>query len=168
MAEAISENFGGRKSMKKKIVAVIVFTCLMVVSLTTFALSHVQVAESAKIQNEKTADPDSQLPNSQGATQHARTFESANPQTFKSDNQQASSPEAAENSGKVDDSCKDQPALSKNGDSLETDQSQTDGTNTSPPDGRIYSDAGPPYPYIPTCTPKGPLGIPAVPFVPKD
>jgi hypothetical protein len=157
--------------MKKKMVAVIFSACLMVISLTTFALSHMQVAESAKIQNEKTADLNTQLPNSQGAPQDAHTFESANPQTFKSGNQQNSSPEAAENSGKVDDSCKDEPALNKNesaGDSPETDKSQADGTNTPPPDGRIYLDQGPPYPYIPTCTSKDPLRNPLIPLGPED
>jgi hypothetical protein len=155
--------------MKKKIVAVIVFGCLVVISLTSLALSHMQVAKSMKIQNEKNADLNTQLPDSQVATQDAHTFESASPQTFKSDNQQASNPEAAENSGKVDGSCKDEPTLNKNesaGNSV-TDQSQDDGTSTPSPDGRIFLDGEPPYPYIPTYTPKG-LRTPPIPLGPED
>jgi len=36
------------------------------------------------------------------------------------------------------------------------------------PDGRIFLDGGPPYGYIPTCTPKGPAGIPTIPIEPAD
>jgi hypothetical protein len=36
------------------------------------------------------------------------------------------------------------------------------------PDGRIFLDGGPPYGYIPTCTPKGPAGIPTIPIDPTD
>lgn len=155
--------------MKKRIAAVIVFGCLMIISLTSLALSHMQVTKSMKIQNEKNADLDTQLPDSQVATQDAHTFESASPQTSKSDNQQASNPEAAENSDKVDSSCKDETTLSKNessGNSV-TDQSQDDGTSTPSPDGRIFLDGEPPYPYIPTYTPKG-LRTPPIPLGPED
>jgi hypothetical protein len=36
------------------------------------------------------------------------------------------------------------------------------------PDGRIFLEGGPPYGYIPTCTPKGPAGIPTIPIEPAD
>jgi hypothetical protein len=36
------------------------------------------------------------------------------------------------------------------------------------PDGRIFLDGGPPYGYIPTCTPKGPAGIPTIPIEPVE
>jgi hypothetical protein len=34
------------------------------------------------------------------------------------------------------------------------------------PDGRIFLEGGPPYGYVPTCTPKGPAGIPTIPIEP--
>ena len=37
-----------------------------------------------------------------------------------------------------------------------------------PPNGRIYLEGEPPYPYIPTQTPKGPFGIPTIPIGPED
>lgn len=36
------------------------------------------------------------------------------------------------------------------------------------PDGRIFLEGGPPYGYIPTCTPKGPSGIPMIPLEPGE
>jgi hypothetical protein len=36
------------------------------------------------------------------------------------------------------------------------------------PDGRIFLEGGPPYGYIPTCTPKGPAGFPTIPIDPTD
>lgn len=36
------------------------------------------------------------------------------------------------------------------------------------PDGRIYSVPEEPYPYIPTCTPKGPVGVPITPLEPMN
>ena len=36
------------------------------------------------------------------------------------------------------------------------------------PDGRIFLEGGPPYGYIPTCTPKGPAGIPTIPIDPVE
>lgn len=36
------------------------------------------------------------------------------------------------------------------------------------PDGRIFLEGGPPYGYIPTCTPKGPAGIPTIPIEPGE
>jgi hypothetical protein len=35
------------------------------------------------------------------------------------------------------------------------------------PDGRVFFGGEPPYPYIPTQTPKGPIGMPNPPLGPK-
>lgn len=50
----------------------------------------------------------------------------------------------------------------------DTSQDENGATEGLFPDGRIFLDGGPPYGYIPTCTPKGPAGIPTIPIEPGE
>lgn len=90
--------------MKKTIMMMITIACLMVISLSTFALSYMRAAESVRIKDEKNA-----------ADTNAQSADSTNPQTFNSDIQQASKSDVTGNTDKVDDSCKiqDEQTLSK-------------------------------------------------------
>jgi hypothetical protein len=50
----------------------------------------------------------------------------------------------------------------------DTSQDGSGATEGLFPDGRIFLEGGPPYGYIPTCTPKGPAGIPTIPIEPVE
>jgi len=135
--------------MKKTTVSIITIACLMVMSLSTFALSRMQVAELVRIQNEKDA-----------ADTHAQSPASV------------STSDVMENSDEVGDSCKiqDEQTLNSNDFTVritETDQNQISELPVPLPDGRIFlranASAEDPIPYIPTENPKTPSGIPIVP-----
>lgn len=147
--------------MKKAIMAMIAIECLIVVSLSTFALSCMQVAESVRIKNEKKA-----------VNTNTQSADSANLQTFNSDIQQASKSDVTRNTDKVDDSCKiqDKQTLSKHEFIVwptETDQSPISALPLPLPDGRIFlrlcAGAEDPIPYIPTESPKTASRTPIVP-----
>lgn len=145
--------------MKKKVMAMIVFLCLMAVPFSTFALLRLQVDGSVKIRNEKNV-----------VNTKTKSADSTNLQTFNSDIQQASRSNATENSSKVDDSRKtqDDETLNKNEstarpDPTETNQGQISKLPVPLPDGRIFLGAEDPIPYIPTENPKTASRIPIAP-----
>ena len=143
--------------MKKRVIAIIAIACLMIISLSTFTLSRVQVAESAKIQNAKNA--------AETITQSA---DSANQQAFNSNNQQASRSDAIENNGNVDSSCRIQDEQTPSKNEFATSPTETNQGHISElplplPDGRIFLGAEDPIPYIPTENPKAGIRIPILP-----
>ena len=117
--------------MKKTKMTMIAIVCLMVISLSTFAFSSMQVAELVKIQNEKNA-----------VDTNTQSADSATPYTFNSDIQQVSRSDVTENSDKVDDSCKiqDEQTLNKNEFTVRPSETNPSQISTPPvpfPDGRI-------------------------------
>ncbi len=146
--------------MKKKIIAIVTIVCLMVISLSIFAVPRVQIVESAKIQNEKaTKDVNMQSAGSTGS------------QTFNSDNLQSSHSDAIKGSDKVDDSygIQNEQTHDENGSTVfptETNQGQSPELPLPLPDGRIF--LGSPWtedaiPYIPTENPKTGTRTPILP-----
>jgi hypothetical protein len=64
-----------------------------------------------------------------------------------------------------------QPTVALDPPSTNADGTSQDGNGATEglfPDGRIFLEGGPPYGYIPTCTPKGPAGIPTIPIEPGE
>ncbi len=144
--------------MKKTIVAMIAIGCLVVISLSTFALSHIQAPESMKAWNEKNATD--------------TTNWSAAEQITGFSNQQASKSYVTENGDSVDGSCRTQgeQTLNKNESTIwpaETNQSPVSDLPVPLPDGRLFLHASAgtedPIPYIPTQNPKVISGTPIVP-----
>ena len=146
--------------MKRKTIAIMTIVCLMVVSLSAFAVSSVQIVEPAKIQNEKTTKD-----------ANIQSTGSAGSQTFNSDNLQSSRSDAIKDSDKVDDSygIQNEQTHDKNASIVfhtETNQSQSPELPMPLPDGRIF--LGSPWtedaiPYIPTENPKTGTRTPILP-----
>lgn len=64
-----------------------------------------------------------------------------------------------------------QPTMTLDPPSTNVEGTSQDGNGATEglfPDGRIFLEGGPPYGYIPTCTPKGPAGIPTIPIKPTE
>ena len=149
--------------MKKKIILIVTIVCLMVISLSTIAVSRVQIMESAKMQTEKTTkDANKQSASLTGS------------QTFDSDNLQSSRSDAIKDSDKAGDSygIQNEQIHDENESTVfptETNQSQSPELPLPLPDGRIF--LGSPWtedaiPYIPTENPKTGTRTPILP--PED
>jgi len=150
------------KRMKKDKALIATIACLMVIFLSTFALLHMQVAESIKIQKEK-KDIDAS-----GVTNDA-----ANQQTFDSNIKQTPSFDVTKNNHEFNDQCRqqDEQTPSQNESAMKPTQANQDRVSQPPvpfPDGRIFSHAiggtEDAIPYIPTEYPKTAITTPLVPL----
>lgn len=148
--------------MKKDKMAIAAIACLMVISLSTFALLRVQFAESVKIQCEKNDTDVNRVAN-----------DPANQQTLNSTTKQTSSSDVVKNIHQVDDQCRiqDEQTLNQNEPTKRPTEANQNQVSQSPvpfPDGRIFLRASTgtedAIPYIPTEYPKTSITAPLVPL----
>lgn len=132
--------------MKKKLTAIAIVACLIVVSLSTFMFSQSQSADT------RTSSTLSERSQPDKLTQP-----SDSPNTEISDN--PCNDPANEDMQTPGNDCDDF--------SSEAAQDTAPGTDIPPPDGRIFLTAGPPYPYLPTAIPIK-IKDPILPFDPID